>query len=105
MQETLEISNDVSSELSGLEDGVLDALRERLGTTIRLRGNQLTIEGDDAHVAGTRAVLDELVELVEGGHEIGPSTVDAVLGALDSAEDIREAFEGVVWRRGGKKIA
>jgi phosphate starvation-inducible PhoH-like protein len=105
MQETLEISNDVAAELAGVGDGVLDALRERLGTTIRLRGNRLTIEGDDEHVAGTRAVLDELVELVEGGHEIGPSTVDAVLGALDSAEDIREVFEDVVWRHRGKKIA
>ena len=28
-------------------------------------------------------MIDELVELVEGGHQIGPSTVDAVLGALD----------------------
>jgi phosphate starvation-inducible PhoH-like protein len=49
--------------------------------------------------------VDELVELVEGGHEIGPSTVDAVLGALDQAEDIRDVFEDVVWRHRGKKIA
>jgi phosphate starvation-inducible protein PhoH and related proteins len=49
--------------------------------------------------------VDELVELVEGGHEIGPSTVDAVLGALDQVEDVREVFEDVVWRHRGKKIA
>ena len=52
-----------------------------------------------------RAVVDELVELVEGGHEIGPSTVDAVLGALDQVDDVREVFEDVVWRHRGKKIA
>jgi len=45
------------------------------------------------------------VELVEGGHEIGPSTVDAVLGALDQVEDVREVFEDVVWRHRGKKIS
>jgi phosphate starvation-inducible PhoH-like protein len=45
------------------------------------------------------------VELVEGGHEIGPSTVDAVLGALDEAHDIRAVFDDVVWRHRGKKIA
>ena len=39
------------------------------------------------------------------GHEIGPTTVDAVLGALDQAEDIRDVFEDVVWRHRGKKIA
>ena len=55
--------------------------------------------------AEARAVVDELVELVEGGHEIGPGTVDAVLGALDQAEDIRDVFDDVVWRHRGKKIA
>ena len=104
MQEVLSVSNDVAAELAGVGDGVLNALRDRLRCTIMLRGNRLTIEGDDAEVAEARAVVDELVELVEGGHEIGPSTVDAVVGALDQAEDIREIFEDVVWRHRGKKI-
>jgi phosphate starvation-inducible PhoH-like protein len=50
-------------------------------------------------------VVDELVELVEGGHEIGPGTVDAVIGAIDQAHDVREIFEDVIWRHRGKKIA
>ena len=73
--------------------------------TLRLRGNELTIEGEDDSVAAARAVVDELVELVEGGHEIGPDTVGAVVAALDQAEDIREVFDDVVWRHRGKKIA
>src|SRR5690349_4359369 len=105
MQDVLSVPNEVAAELAGVGDGVLNALRDRLACTIMLRGNRLTIEGDDAHVAEARAVVDELVELVEGGHEIGPTTVDAVLGALDQAEDIREVFEDVVWRHRGKKIA
>ena len=32
---------------AGIGDGVLDSLRDRLGCTILLRGNRLTIEGDD----------------------------------------------------------
>ena len=105
MQQVLDVSNDVAAELAAIGDGVLDALRDRLRVTIRLRGNRLTIEGDDERVSEARAVVDELVELVEGGHEIGPSTVDAVLGALDQVEDVREVFEDVVWRHRGKKIA
>jgi phosphate starvation-inducible protein PhoH and related proteins len=104
-QQTLSVSNDVAAELAGVADGVLVSLRDRLGCTIRLRGNQLTIEGDDPRVSQARAVVDELVELVEGGHEIGPGTVDAVVGALEGAEDIREVLEDVVWRHRGKKIA
>jgi phosphate starvation-inducible PhoH-like protein len=105
MQQVLDVSNDVAAELAAIGDGVLEALRDRLRVTIRLRGNRLTIEGDDARVTEARAVVDELVELAEGGHEIGPSTVDAVLGALEQVEDVREVFEDVVWRHRGKKIA
>jgi phosphate starvation-inducible protein PhoH and related proteins len=105
MQDVLDVSNDVAAELAGVGDGVLDALRDRLACTILLRGNRLTIEGDDDHVTEARAVVDELVELVEGGHQIGPTTVDAVLGALDEAADLRDVFEDVVWRHRGKKIA
>ena len=105
MQQVLDVSNDVAAELATIGDGVLDALRDRLHCTIRLRGNRLTIEGDGERVTEARAVVDELVELVEGGHEIGPSTVDAVIGALDQVEDVREVFEDVVWRHRGKKIA
>ena len=105
MQEVLSVPNEVAAELAGVGDGVLDSLRDRLHCTLRLRGNQLTIEGDDIRVAAARAVVDELVELVEGGHEIGPDTVGAVVAALDQAEDIREVFDDVVWRHRGKKIA
>ncbi len=105
VQEVLDVPNEVAAELAGVGDGVLDSLRDRLDCTLRLRGNQLTIEGEQPKVAEARAVVEELVELVEGGHEIGPSTVDAVLGALDEAQDIRAVFDDVVWRHRGKKIA
>ena len=105
MQEVLDVSNDVAAELAAVGDGVLDALRDRLDCTILLRGNRLTIEGEQMHVSEARAVVDELVELVEGGHEIGPGTVDAVIGAIDQAHDVREIFEDVIWRHRGKKIA
>ena len=105
MQEVLSVSNDVAAELAGVGDGVLDALRDRLRCTILLRGNRLTIEGDDERVVEARAVVDELVELVEGGHEIGPARSTRCCGALDQAEDIRAVFDDVVWRHRGTKIA
>jgi phosphate starvation-inducible PhoH-like protein len=105
VHDVLDISNDVAAELAGIGDAVLDSLRERLGCTLLLRGNRLTLEGDGEQVAAARAVVDELVELIEGGHDIGPDTVGAVLAALDQAADIRDVFEDVVWRHRGKKIA
>jgi phosphate starvation-inducible PhoH-like protein len=105
VQEVLSVSNDVAAELAGVGDGVLETLRDRLRCTIRLRGNRLTIEGDEERVAEARAVVAELVELVEGGHEVGAGTVDAVLGVLEQGEDVRDVFEDVIWRHRGKKIA
>ena len=99
------VPNEVAAELAGVTDGVLDSLRDRLGCSISLRGNKLTLDGEGERVAEARAVVDELVELVEGGHAIGPDTVGAVAAALDQAADIRDIFEDVVWRHRGKKIA
>src|SRR6202451_934426 len=105
MQETLDVSNQVAAELAGISDGILDALRERAHCTIRLRGNQLTFEGDGVHIAEAKSVVEELVELVEDGHQIGPHTVDTVLGAFEADQDVREVLDAVVWRHRGKKIA
>jgi phosphate starvation-inducible PhoH-like protein len=104
VEQVLDVSNDVAAELASIGDGILDALRDRLEINIRLRGNRLTIAGDDVHVAEARAVVDELVELVETGQEIGPATVDAVLKAIDQAENVQDVFGDVVWRHRGKQI-
>jgi phosphate starvation-inducible protein PhoH and related proteins len=104
MQTVLDVPNEVAAELAGIGDGILDALRDRLGCTVNLRGNRLTLNGDEVKVAEAQAVVEELVELVEGGQEVGAGTVDAILGAIDQARDVREIFEDVVWSHRGKKI-
>src|SRR3954463_7401470 len=105
MQEVLDVSNEVAAELAGMGAGVLDTLGERLNCTIRLRGNQLTLEGEDKQVEEARQVIDEIVDLVEGGHQIGSPTNGAVLGALEADQDVRDVFDDVVWRHRGKHIA
>jgi phosphate starvation-inducible PhoH-like protein len=104
VQDVLEVPNEVAAELAGIGDGVLGALRERLGCTINLRGNRLTLDGDDAKVSEARAVVEELVELVESGQEVGAGTIDTILNAIDQAEDVRDIFEDVVWSHRGKRI-
>src|SRR5437899_2467001 len=104
VQTVLDVSNEVAAELAGIGDPVLNALRDRLGCTVNLRGNRLTLAGDDLKVAEAQAVVEELVELVEGGQEVGAGTVDAILGAIDQAEDVHEIFSDVVWSHRGKRI-
>ncbi len=104
MQDVLDVPNEVAAELAGVGDGVLTALRDRLGCAVNLRGNRLTLNGEEPKVAEARAVIEELVELVEGGQEIGAGTVDTILDAIDRAEDVRDIFEDVVWSHRGKRI-
>jgi phosphate starvation-inducible PhoH-like protein len=104
VHEVLDVPNEVAAELAGIGDGVLGALRERLGCAINLRGNRLTLDGEEGKVVTARAVVEELVELVERGQEIGAGTVDTVLSAIDESEDVREIFEDVVWSHRGRKI-
>ena len=105
MQDVITVPNEVAAELAGVTDGVLAVLRERLECGISLRGNRLTLDGADERVVAARAVVGELVDLVEAGHEIGPETVDAVVAALDQAQGLRDAYDDVVWRHRGKRIA
>jgi phosphate starvation-inducible protein PhoH and related proteins len=104
LQAVLSVPNEVAAELAAVDDGILEALRDRFDCRILLRGNRLTLDGEEGDIEGARTVLAELVDLVEAGHAVGPNTVDAVLGALEESADVRDVFEDVVWRHRGKKI-
>jgi phosphate starvation-inducible PhoH-like protein len=65
----------------------------------------LTLDGADAEVADAATIVDELVGLVERGHEIAPETVDVVSGAIGEEERPAEILENVIWRHRGTKVA
>src|SRR3954465_6114092 len=74
----LTLDNSVAAELAGSEDSVLRSLRERLPVELHLRGNVLTLDGDPAAGRGAAGGVDELVELIEQGHDVAPGTIEAV---------------------------
>ena len=86
MRKALELDNAVAAELAGSEDAVLRTLESHLDCDVYLRGNVLTLEGDDDAVDAAEAVVRELSELIEQGHEIAPGTIEAVSRALDQHE-------------------
>ena len=102
---TLELDNEVAAELAGSEDSVLRTLEGHLDCDVFLRGNVLTLEGDQAAVEAGAAVVRELSELIRQGHEIAPGTVEAVTRALDQHESPSEILEDVVWRHRTTKVA
>ncbi len=101
----LTLDNSVAAELAGSEDAVLRALRGRLDCDFHLRGNVLTLDGDSTDVQTAATVVDELVDLIEQGHEVAPGTIEAVTGALDAHESPAEILEDVVWRHRNTKVA
>jgi phosphate starvation-inducible protein PhoH and related proteins len=101
----LTLDNEVAAELAGSEDTILRELEERLGCDVYLRGNVLTLDGDEGDVQEAATIVDELVGLVERGHDLAPATVDAVSGALEASERPAEILEDVIWRHRAIKVA
>ena len=101
----LTLDNTVAAELAGSEDSVLRELEGRLGCDLFLRGNVLTLDGDDADVSRAATMVDELVGLIERGHELAPATIDTVTGAIEAQEAPAEILEDLVWRHRNIKVA
>jgi phosphate starvation-inducible PhoH-like protein len=101
----IELENTVAAELAGSEDAVLRALEGHLKCDVYLRGNVLTLDGDEEAVEAAAGVVRELAELIEQGHEIAPGTIEAVTQALDAHESPADILEDVVWRHRATKVA
>src|SRR5207244_707632 len=95
----------VAAELAGSEDAVLKALEGHLDCEVYLRGNVVTLDGEEQAVRAADAVVRELSELISGGHEIAPGTIEAVARTLDQHESPSRILEDVVWRHRNTKVA
>jgi phosphate starvation-inducible PhoH-like protein len=105
VRRTIELENAVAAELAGSQDAVLRTLESHLDADVFLRGNVLTLEGDEAAVEAGAAVVRELSDLITQGHDIAPGTVEAVARALDEHESPSEILEDVVWRHRATRVA
>jgi len=101
----VELDNAVAAELAGTQDAVLRSLEGHLDCDVFLRGNVLTLEGEDTAVESGIQVVRELSDLIAQGHEIAPGTIEAVQGALDQHESPGRILEDVVWRHRSTKVA
>ena len=105
MRRQIELDPGVATELAGSEDAILRTLEGHLDCDVFLRGNVLTLDGPETAVDSAGTVVSELAELIEGGHEIAPGTIEAVRDALDKHHSPAAVLEDVVWRHRGLKVA
>ena len=59
--------DELAQELGSDRDRLLAAVADRTGCRVFLRGNEITVEGDDASLAQARILVEELGTLVEQG--------------------------------------
>jgi phosphate starvation-inducible PhoH-like protein len=96
MRTQIELSNQAATELAGSGDAVLRALEGHVACDLFLRGNVVTLDGDEEAVNAAAIVVRELADLIEQGHDIAPGTIAAVTGALDQHRSPAEILEDVV---------
>ncbi len=105
MRTQIELDNGTAAELAGTGDIILRALDAHLGCDVFLRGNVLTLDGDEASVAVGSRIVEELSQLVAKGHELDVSSIEAVSGALGEQVDPVQVLDDVVWRYRSNKVA
>jgi phosphate starvation-inducible PhoH-like protein len=101
----LELPNEVAAELAGPGDQVMRTLEDHLDCEVYLRGNVLTLDGDEPEVALGESVVREFGDLVRQGHDVSPGTIKAIGEALDRHESPGSILEDVVWRHRSQRIA
>jgi len=105
MRLQIELSNQAAIELAGTGDAVLRTLEGHVECDLWLRGNVLTLHGEQEAVDAAAIVVKELAELIEQGHDIAPGTIAAVTSALDQKRSPAEILEDVVWKHRSKQVA
>ncbi len=104
MRKRIELADSAAVEIAGEGDRVLRALEDRADCSINLRGNVVTLDGNESAVRGAEAVVLELAELADRGHSLDPATVSAVVGALASEKAPGRVLDDVVWSRAATRI-
>jgi phosphate starvation-inducible PhoH-like protein len=101
----IELDNTTAAELAGSGDAILRALDAHLDCDVFLRGNILSLDGDEAAVQAGARVVEELAQLVAQGHELDASSIEAVSGAIGEQVDPAQVLNDVVWRHRNAKVA
>ena len=105
MRRQIEVSNLVAQALSGAGDTMLRTLEAQVQCELYLRGNVITLDGAAEAVGGAQVIVHELVQLVEGGHDIDPGTMQSVTSAIGGSVPTGEVLDDVVWRHRATRVA
>ncbi|MDQ1717065.1 MAG: phosphate starvation-inducible protein PhoH [Pseudonocardiales bacterium] len=92
--------------LLGPRDELLQVMEARLDSDIHVRGNEITLTGAPADNAIAVRLFEELLQLMETGHNLTPDAVGRSLGILQADTEARpaEVLSLNILSRRGKNI-
>ena len=105
MRTQLELPNEVATELAGAHDAIIKSLEGHLEAEVFMRGNVVTLEGEQGEVETAETVVRELSDLIRQGHEVAPGTIEAITGALERHESPSRILDDVILRHRSLKVA
>ncbi|QGU26807.1 PhoH family protein [Microbacterium oryzae] len=74
--ETIHADGVAMVQLLGPQDRLLRMVEsEHPAVDVHVRGNEITLRGAPADVRAARALVDELLQMTRGGHDLGPADV------------------------------
>ncbi len=92
-------------ELLGHGDHLLRLIEDQFESSISVRGNEITVEGDPAEGQAVSALFTELVELIEKGQSLTPESIDTAIDMLKRGEcSPASVFSDVVLAHRGRSI-
>lgn len=105
MKRQIELSNEAAVALNDTRGEILAELEQISGCDIHVRGNLVTLEGDEAGVSAAAERVAELAALVDQGHELTDATVGVVADAIDTDQSPAAVLSDVVWRHRTTSVA
>ncbi len=92
--------------LLGPRDELLKVMEARLDSEIHVRGNEITVTGEPGNNALAIRLFEELVQLMQSGHDLTPDSVGRTLGILQADTEQRpaEVLSLNILSRRGKNI-
>jgi len=98
-------SNSLALALAGEHDAHLRVLEQRLDCALTLRGNRVTLEGDEEAVRRAAAALEELLTVLRSGRPLNPAMVESLMDiAVNASGKPSEIYGDVIWTHRGRQI-
>jgi len=105
MKRQIELSNEAATQLNDTRGRILGELEQISECDIHVRGNLVTLEGDEAGVNAAAQRIAELAALVDQGHELSDATIGVVSDAIEADQSPGEVLSDVVWRHRTTSVA